>query len=113
MLAFNLPYPPSVNHYWRTVRGRMLISREGRQYRDKVALAAHCDNTLDCRLSVTIAAFMPDRRKRDLDNITKAVLDAMTHAGVWQDDGLIDELAIIRKGVEKPGRVIVTVRQLP
>jgi hypothetical protein len=30
--TFMLPYPPSVNHYWRHVGGKTLVSREGRRY---------------------------------------------------------------------------------
>ena len=45
-------------------------------------------------IAVEIEAFMPDRRKRDLDNILKALLDALTHAGVWADDSQIVDLRI-------------------
>ena len=31
-----LPYPPSINSYYRTFRGRMLISAKGREYRKVV-----------------------------------------------------------------------------
>ncbi len=31
-----LPWPPSVNRYWRTFQGRMIISQEGRAYREAV-----------------------------------------------------------------------------
>jgi len=32
-----LPYPPSVNHYWRHTRqGRHYISKAGREFRQKV-----------------------------------------------------------------------------
>ena len=36
MLQFELPYPPSINHYWRRVGARTLISREGRRFRQRV-----------------------------------------------------------------------------
>ena len=39
-------------------------------------------------------AFRPDRRRRDLDNLLKALLDSMTHAGVMQDDALIEDLRV-------------------
>jgi hypothetical protein len=31
-MKLTLPYPPSVNHYYRRVGPRTLISREGREY---------------------------------------------------------------------------------
>jgi crossover junction endodeoxyribonuclease RusA len=48
------------------------------------------------RLSVRIEAWMPDRRRRDLDNLMKSTLDSITHAGVWEDDSQIDHLSIRR-----------------
>ena len=39
-LHFDLPYPPSVNHYWRQFRGRMVISKEGRTFRKNVQARA-------------------------------------------------------------------------
>ena len=36
MLEVELPYPPSINHYWRRVGARTLISREGRRFRREV-----------------------------------------------------------------------------
>jgi crossover junction endodeoxyribonuclease RusA len=45
----------------------------------------------------------PDRRKRDLSNLIKAMEDAMTQAGVWGDDSQIDYLTIIRLAVASDG----------
>jgi len=36
MIDVDLPYPPSINHYWRRVGPRTLISREGRRFREHV-----------------------------------------------------------------------------
>lgn len=36
MFEIELPYPPSINHYWRRVGSRTLISREGRRFRERV-----------------------------------------------------------------------------
>ncbi len=36
MIELELPFPPSVNHYYRRVGPRTLISREGRRFRERV-----------------------------------------------------------------------------
>jgi crossover junction endodeoxyribonuclease RusA len=60
-------------------------------------------------LAVTLRVHAPDRRARDLDNLPKALLDAITHAGLWEDDSLIDELHIYRCGPIKGGCVVVQI----
>ena len=62
---------------------------------------------MDGRISVRVDAAPPDRRVRDLDNISKALLDALTHAGVWRDDSQIDDLRIVRCDPERGGCVVV------
>lgn len=116
MITLRLPYPPSVNSYWRHISkgpmaGRVLISDEGRKYRETVMKLTE-DHKLDMRLGVVIEAVMPDRRRRDIDNITKALLDALTHAQVWGDDSQIDDLHIVRREVEAPGYVWVHITPL-
>ena len=46
------------------------------------------------RLKVVIEAYAPDKRRRDLDNLQKALLDSLTYAGVWADDDQVDDLRI-------------------
>ncbi|MCV5079210.1 RusA family crossover junction endodeoxyribonuclease, partial [Escherichia coli] len=42
--------------------------------------------------SVEIVLFPPDNRIRDLDNYNKALFDALTHAGVWEDDSQVKRM---------------------
>lgn len=99
--AYELPYPPSVNHYWRRVGPRTLISRGGRWYRETVIamLAAAGAERLSGKLAVHLILHPPDQRRRDLDNAPKALLDALQHGGLYQDDSQID-LLIIRRGLQ-------------
>src|SRR5262245_55530807 len=98
MLELTLPFPPSVNHYWRRVGFRTLISREGRIYRDRVCrqLARDGVRPLDGPLAVHIEMYPPDRRRRDCDNVFKALLDALAHGGAYHDDSQIEWLSIER-----------------
>jgi crossover junction endodeoxyribonuclease RusA len=103
-VILTLPYPPSTNRYWRNVQGRTLISRDGRQYRVE-AVRAVMDARQDglgrrpCR--VTILCFMPDARRRDLDNVLKASLDAMQAARVFEDDAQIVKLTVERGPIDR------------
>ena len=58
---------------------------------------------------MTILAKPPDRRRRDLDNILKALLDSIVHAGVIEDDSQIDEIQITRGDVVADGAVVVRI----
>ena len=58
-------------------------------------------------VAVFIFARPPDRRKRDLDNILKAILDALVYGGVIKDDYQVEEIHLIRKPPEPGGRVEV------
>ena len=102
--TLTLPFPPSVNTYWRHVKGRTLISKEGRQYRVDVigtVLRSRCVTFPDQVLNVDIVAWLPDNRRRDVDNLLKAPLDAMAHAHVYEDDSQIADLRIRRGGVDR------------
>lgn len=122
MIEFDLPFPPSLNHGWRRVGTRTVLAKPQREYRKAVAGALawnelHDDSApvaamelpLPGRLAVSLQFYPPNAVKRDLDNLPKAVLDALTHAGLWIDDAQIDCLTLARVGVS-PDRPRVVVR---
>ena len=101
MTTITLPWPPSVNRYWRhpstgRLAGRHLISSDGRKYREQVAAMTMLQTNAHYAgsLIVDITANRPDNRRRDLDNLLKAILDSLTHAGIWGDDSQIIDLRI-------------------
>ena len=106
-----LPWPPSINHYWLARGNTRFISKAGKQFRQ--AVAEECAQqgvvALEGRLAVYVALFPPDRRARDIDNVAKALLDACEHAGCYASDNQIDELQIIRQGVQKGGHCTVLI----
>lgn len=102
MIELTLPFPPTLNTYYRNVNGVMKISEKGRAYSKAVAdqvLIQRGAKHLTGRLSVAILAYVPDKRRRDLDGMFKALLDSLTKAGVWGDDSQIDALQITRMPV--------------
>ncbi len=114
MLELELPYPPSVNHYWRRVGARTLISRGGRAFREAVCsiLAARGIQSLDGPLVVEVMIHPPDKRRRDIDNIQKALLDALQHGGAYGDDSQIVRLTIEKCEPLDGGKTIVRIWNL-
>ncbi len=105
-LIMDLPYPPSANTYWRHARGRHYISPNGLAFRAAVCTAAKLHGLIapDGRLALAVKLYPPDKRKRDIDNICKALLDSLTNSGIIQDDSLIDHLIIERDIIIKGGK---------
>lgn len=66
-------------------------------------------HALEGRLAVHVALYPPDRRKRDIDNVLKSLLDACEHAGCYENDSQIDELHIIRRDVIKDGACTIVI----
>lgn len=115
MIEIILPFPPSVNTYWRYGRlanGRRMhmISKKGRVFAGEVAGLVSTP-PLTCRLAVQITLCPPDKRKRDIDNYLKATLDALTKAGAWEDDEQIDWLSVKRGAVVKGGKAVVQIAE--
>ena len=107
-----LPYPPTVNTYYRHVGFRVLISREGRRYRKMVVSRLAGARPLEGRLSLAATLYPKDRRRRDADNVLKSLLDSLAHAGTMHDDSQIKVLHVVMNEPDGEARVEVRMEEL-
>lgn len=114
--AYRLPWPPSVNDYWKPVRNRLILTDRARDYRGAVAQAVVAvERRLPIpwsgKLRVVVELVPPDdSRLHDIDNTMKALLDALTKAHVWEDDSQVKRLEMdIDHAPARPGWVHVVI----
>ncbi len=113
-ITLDLPWPPTSNTYWRRNGGRYFISKRGQDYKDFVAKACYIYQGMfdaNARIRVKIKAYPPDKRKRDLDNLFKSVLDSLQSSEIYIDDSQIDKLSIERMP-EYEGKITVCLEQI-
>lgn len=112
-MNLKLLYPPTINNYYTIARNRKILSKKGRRYLSDSTfmLGPQFDKGFNReeRLLVCIWVYPPDKRKRDLDNLPKSILDSLTNAGVYHDDSQIDELIIKRMEVVKNGKTEISI----
>lgn len=109
-----LPYPPTINTYWRRVGNKTLLSSKARDYRRDVLNKLRFRFTgtspiFTGEVEVVITFHPPDRRKRDLDNLPKGLLDALKYALVYADDSQVRRIDMQFGEVREGGAAVVTV----
>ena len=96
MSDFLLPFPPSVNSMYAGKARRYKSPRYKKWIAEAQVMA--CKQKLPVwvngPLQVQLDFVKPDKRKRDLDNLAKAVLDFCTDAQVWKDDCQVEHLTL-------------------
>lgn len=93
-----LPFPPSVNRLWRATKGgkvyrsakyvewrRLAMWQLAGQAKGKKIIGAY---------KLTILAVRPDKRRRDLGNLEKAVSDILVSQNIIEDDSLCEWLEV-------------------
>ena len=88
-MKITLPYPPSVNTLYATVRGRRVLSKEGRKFKAKCGLLLRAQRVkmLTGEVSLWVKIYRPQKRG-DLSNRIKSLEDAMTGI-VYADDSQV------------------------
>ena len=104
--------PPTVNHYW--IRGKNKTNRLSKRaihFIDVMKRFIEPAGYLG-RVKVKIEYAPPDAKVRDIDNIVKPCFDALSKAGLIQDDSQVDELTVKRLPVFKGGKLVIQVEKL-
>jgi crossover junction endodeoxyribonuclease RusA len=63
-------------------------------------------------LAVKVRAYPPDRRKRDIDNIQKPLLDALEKGRAFFNDCQIKHLTTVMRESIQGGKTIVIIRSM-
>lgn len=110
---FTMPWAPSVNSCWMHTRHGVKLSKRGRAYRlaaiSELDLLGLRDELIEKNVNVSVVLNPPTLRRYDVDNFTKSLFDAMSHANFWIDDEQVQKLTV-EKGVKvKNGNVKVKV----
>ena len=110
-MILTIPYPPSVNRVWRQYKGRTILAAAGREFREQVKAIVGTVQPMSGHLEVVLELYPRDKRVRDIDNPIKAAFDALTHAGVWNDDSQVKRLVVLMRE-EKGGYARITITEI-
>lgn len=122
-----LPWPPSVNHYKKV--GEITKTRSGKVYQrrynstetmvfySRSAWAIQQEGLRQAfygafSLEVYLELYPPDKRRSDVDNRIKPILDALQRGQLFENDFQIAKLTVERKDIIPDGQVIVKITQL-
>ena len=121
-MKIHLPlWPPTTNTIYRNVHGKTMLGARARKfYRDGLTMLVYripsqqrAALPLPGPFHVVVRLYPPDRRKFDVDNRLKALLDLLTKAGIWGDDSEVDKITVSRETIRKGGEVEVEIWEQP
>jgi crossover junction endodeoxyribonuclease RusA len=112
-VGVNLPYPISVNRYYRNFRGMTVVSKEAKAYNQEAALRARLAG-MRAPLDVPVALhvrLLPKLTRRgvaslvrlDLDNVLKVTIDALNGIAYVDDRQVVRILVDIGNPVPDGG----------
>ena len=115
LVTIRLPFPPSVNTYYRNYRGRMVLGKNGRLFKtlvQEIVVANQIPKFNNNRLMAIITIFPPNKRKFDIDNRLKSIFDSLQDAGVYDNDEQFDKIEIARGEIKPKGGCTIVIATL-
>ncbi len=91
--------PISVNAMYRSFKGRTILSARGRTFKKEISEFLSSLENIDKiygDVCVEIHIMFADKRKRDIDNYSKAILDSLKDV-LFEDDCCIQKLIMSKK----------------
>jgi crossover junction endodeoxyribonuclease RusA len=93
---------PSANTYYRKFRNVMVLSKKGREFKQRMLQRCRGMRKLHGPVCVYVTFYWKERRHRDLDNYFKALLDATKNVIFEDDDQVVKIIAAKYVGVDVP-----------
>lgn len=129
MIEIELSYPPTVNHYKKV--GSLIMTKNGKYYQQRVdtkktklfyyevwlaiknlKAIKRIPMPIESNISLEVYLYPPDKRKRDIDNCCKPLIDSLVKAGLIKDDVQISRLVVERKGIIAQGKVVIRIQEI-
>ncbi len=106
--------PPTVNHYWGKSGKSWYTLKKVRGFKEKLAWTVLSkkenrqiiSSIYNKGVEVDIEVYIHDRRRRDIDNMLKGILDALKGI-VYSDDSLVSSVKISKRLSQEPKTVII------
>jgi Holliday junction resolvase RusA-like endonuclease len=110
--------PPSVGTYLRArIAGKpgkqfvqFYTTPEAKDWKDTVAAHVAGRGLIGETFTVSYMLYLPDARRRDVDNAAKQILDSLVAAGVIHDDSAVEELHAYKRIDRQNPRTVIVVR---
>lgn len=95
-LTLSLPYPVSMNRLWMRGKTGMVKTPRYATWFQAAGLELNVQRPgrIEGAFAADILIQRKDKRRRDLDNLTKGLLDLLQAHGVIEDDSLLDDLRL-------------------
>ena len=104
--------PPSLNSAYKKYKNRIVLSQAVRELKQLLADSVSDNfNGLNGRLELNVTFMFADRRKRDVDNYLKVLLDSMKGKYFHDDDQIYSIRATKQIGCEEP-KTIITINSM-
>lgn len=107
--------PQSTNHLYKVFNRGMYMSAEGRKLKRSYQWQAKSQiytKPITGPLALEVSLFFGDKRKRDIDNYNKILLDSLNQI-VYLDDNQIHRLTITKDYDKKKPRIEVRIYPWP
>lgn len=107
-----LPFPPSTNGLYKNVKGGRVKTAGylAWQVLATLQLRQQAPQRVEGRYRLALTLDAPDARRRDADNLIKAVSDLLVSQGVISDDHMAQAISVEWSDLppKKPGAVRIT-----
>jgi crossover junction endodeoxyribonuclease RusA len=112
--TYHFPWPISQNAIWRAVKGRNILSSAARRWFAEASelLSLQPFKAFKGPVELSVKLCPPNKRKWDIDNKSKVLLDALVKKGIIEGDDwtIVKKLTLEINEESEPGNAFVTVR---